>query len=126
MTLIGRRVLAQAVVDVQRLNRPGTRDLYRHVEQAGRVSAAREEHDDRPARYEQPIATDLLEQRAHSSGRCSAMKISVDSVKPFSRTSAIRSNSRCGPARSTTGRVTRTSPPADRAATREAMFTARP
>ena len=54
------------------------------------------------------------------------MKISVDSLKPFSLTSAIRSNSRCDPACSTTGRVTSTSPPAERAATREAMFTSRP
>ena len=47
-------------------------------------------------------------------------------MKPFSLTSAIRSNSRCGAGGSTTGRVTSTSPPAERAATREAMFTSRP
>ena len=55
-----------------------------------------------------------------------ARKSSVTSLKPLRRTSPMRSNSRCGPADSTTGRVTRTSPPAARAATRDAWLTSRP
>ena len=55
-----------------------------------------------------------------------AMKISVDSVKPFSRTSAIRSNSSCAPALLDDRPGDSTSPPAGAAATREAMLTSRP
>ena len=116
--------VAQAVVHVQRVDPLGARDPHGEIEQAGRVAPSGEQNDHFSARRKETGVADGLEHQ--SSSRCLAMKISVVSVNPFSRTSAIRSNSRCDPPCSTTGRVTRTSPPAERAETREAMFTSRP
>ena len=126
MILVEHRLVPEAVVDMQGAHAVRTGDPHGHVQQAGGVATPGEEHEHRPARGEQAIPADLLDQVTQSAPRWTAMKISVVSVNPFSLTSAIRSNSRCVPARSTTGRVTRTSPPAERAPTREAMFTARP
>src|SRR5947209_1765548 len=114
--------VAQAVVDVQDADRGTAADPYREIEQAGGVAATGQQHHDRAAALQQadPVRAD------HSSPRWRAMKISVDSLNPFSRTSPIRSNRRCEPDWSTTGRVTSTSPPRERAATREAMLTSRP
>ena len=119
--VLGRRV-AQPVVDVQRGRRPG--DPHGQVEQAHRVGAAGEQHDDRRARPQQALLADLRLE-AHA-GTGLARNSSVESLKPFSFTSPMRSNSRCAPPTSTSGRVTSTSPPAARAPTRAARLTARP
>ena len=130
LVLVGR--VAEPVVDVQRANRAAPSDPDGHVEQAARVAPARIEDDHAAPGGEQPALADPLDHTTStpvdhdSSSPARAMKISVASRNPFSFTSAIRSNSRWGPACSTTGRVTSTSPPAERAATREAMLMSRP
>jgi len=125
VALVGTRRVAQTVVHVQRADMLVPGDPHRQVEQAGRVSATREQHHHGTSRRQQPARAHALQQ-AHRSARWRAMNTSVGSLKPLSLTSAIRWNSRCDPAHSTTGRVTSTSPAADRAATREAMLTSRP
>ena len=112
--------VAQAVVDVQRGHRAA--HPQREVEQADRVRPAGEQDEHRGARPQQPLLADPRLQ-AHA---CLARNSSVDSLKPLSLTSPMRSNSRCEPAASTSGRVTSTSPPAARAPTRAARLTARP
>ena len=114
--------VAQAVVDVQRARR--ARDPHREVEQADRVRPAGEQHDDRRARAQQALLADERLEAHAGTGR--ARNSSVDSLKPLSLTSPMRSNSRCEPPASTSGRVTSTSPPAARAPTRAARLTARP
>ena len=93
---------AQPVVDVQRADDVG----HVHVEQAGRVAAAREEHEE-----------------PH---RGAARNSSVACSKPLSLTSPIGWKLRWRPAASLTSRVTSTSPPVARAPTRAARLTARP
>ena len=122
--LVRAGLLAQPVVAVQRGDVRGAGDPDGDVEQADRVAAAREQHEHPPAGLQQPGRGDALEQVGH--GACPATNSSVGSEKPFIVTSPIWSKLRCGPAASTTGRVTSTSPPAARAATREARLTARP
>ncbi len=122
--LVRAGLLAQPVVAVQRGDLRGAGDPHGDVEQADRVAAAREQHEHPLPRREQPGRGDALEQVGH--GACPATNSSVGSEKPFIVTAPILSKVRCGPAASTTELVTITSPPAARAATREARFTARP
>src|SRR5205085_10452264 len=105
---------AQPVVDVQRADPVGAGNPDGEVEQAWRVPPSGQHHQHRAALAQQTLRQHPLEKLLAHSSACLAMKISVDSVKPFSRTSAIRSNSKCDPARSTTGRATSTSAPAER------------
>ena len=126
MRLVGVGLGAQPVVDVQGGDPAGAGDADGEVEQAAGVAAPGEHHDDGTLGAEQAVGADALEQVVHHSSRWRAVKISVDSLKPLRRTSPIRSNTRWLSALSTTGRVTSTSPPAERAATREAMLTSRP
>ena len=121
---VGRRGVAQAVVDVQRAHVAG--DPHREVEQADRVAPAGEQHDDRAPGPQQALRRGPRPRGSRRPPPASARNSSVASVKPLSRTSPMRSNSRWSPAASTTGRVTSTSPPAARAATREARLTSRP
>ena len=121
---VGRRGVAQAVVDVQRARR---RRRSAPRGRAGRSSRPRRRAARRPARPAAagpPPRTARLE--AHDGSACVARNSSVDSEKPLSLTSPMRSNSRWSPAASTSGRVTSTSPPAARAPTRAARLTARP
>jgi hypothetical protein len=120
---VRRRIGAQAVVDVQRAHVAAR--SHGEIEQADRVAAAREQHQHRRAEYEQPAGPDARLDGHGCSGEV-ARNSSVGSSKPFIRTSPICRNARWRPAASTTGRVTRTSPPAARALTRDARLTARP
>ena len=124
MGLVAVGLRAQPVVAVQRADVLGSRDPHGDVEQADRVAAAGEQDQHRPARLEQPAGADAREEIAHSPSP--ATNSSVGSLNPFSVTSPIWSKRRWSPAASITGRVTSTSPPAARAATRAARLTARP
>src|SRR6185312_1362520 len=131
VALVGVRGGAQPVVDVQGADRGRSGDLRREIEQAGGVAPAGVHDHHGPALGQQPLGPDGLHQVAHSgsSRRWRATNTSVDSLKPLSVTSPMRSKSRWFPptlATSTTGRVTSTSPPAERAATRLAMLMSRP
>src|ERR1700760_4591404 len=113
--------------------RLATGDRHREVQQAGRVASARQQHDDwtagdEQARFPDPLLDLGFRGHSHSepSSRACATKISVAAVKPFSRTSAMRSKLSAPSACSTTGLVTSTSPAPARAPTREAMLTSRP
>ena len=134
-------VAAQPVVDVQRAHRarrPASSDG--EIEQADRVAPAGEQHDDRaPGAQQAALAHapgDRLDDRAMAIGsvaghltprrRAARGTARSASVKPFSRTSPIRSNSMWRPALSTIARVTSTSPAAARAATRDARLTSPP
>ncbi len=123
MPLVARGALAQGVVHVQRRHGAGTGDFDREIEQTGRVAPAGDEDDNGVTVPQEALRPDHVD---HHSSPSWARNISVDAVNPLSRTSPIRSNARWEPAASTTGRVTSTSPPALRAATREAMLTSRP
>ena len=84
MRLVRVRLLTQAVVDVQGRHRAGEADG--EVEQADRVAAARQQHDDRAR--EQAAGADALLDDAHGA---LARNRSVASVKPLSLTSPIGS-----------------------------------
>ena len=62
MTLVGAGRFTQAVVAVQRGDVRATGDPDGEVEQADRVAAAREEHEHRPRRPQQPGRRHSLEQ----------------------------------------------------------------
>ena len=120
----------QPVVDVERAHDPAPGHLDGHVEQADRVAAAGEQDDDGDADGQQAARAhpreEVLRRHPPSSSAARATKSSVEWLNPFRRTSPIGSKARCGPDASTTGRVTMTSPPPARAATREAVLTSRP
>ena len=117
--------VAQPVVDVQRPDRGRARDAHGEVEQADGVRPARDQHDDGAAGRAAGRPRARAPRDSSSSAR-RARNSSVDCEKPLSLTSPMCSNSRCGPATSTSERVTSTSPPAARAPTRAARLTSRP
>ena len=120
----------QPVVDVQGAHGLAAGHLHGDVEQADRVASPGEQDDDGAAAGEQAARAhpreEVLRRHPPSSSAGWARKSSVEWLNPFRRTSPIGSKARCGPEASTTGRVTMTSPPPARAATREAVLTSRP
>ena len=120
----------QPVVEVQRAYGVRAGDPHRQVEQADRVLAAGEQHDDRRAGDEQPARADPRLDRGGGGGRAHgarrARKSSSGREKPLSLTSPMWVKASRRSAASTSGRVTSTSPPAARAPTREATLTALP
>ena len=81
---------------MQRADRGGTRDPDREVEQAGGIAPPRVHDYDGTTLREEAGPPHLFLDLAHplSSRRWLAMNTSVDSLKPFSVASPIRSNSR--------------------------------
>ncbi len=128
MAIVLARRFPNPIIHMQCRDGARTGHADREVEQAGRIPSARQQHEHGSTGGEQAVLAHAREHRVlvHAASRSRATKISVDSLKPFNRTSAIRSNSRSLRVRSTTGLVTSTSAPAALAPTREAMFTSRP